>query len=94
MKGTKGGFRSLIRGRMNAAGYAVYDGEDKEIAARLAGPDVDEVWASQHIERCKEEIRATWSTDETGRRDQYPLEGVVAPEVPRIDFNAKGMRLA
>jgi hypothetical protein len=79
---------------MNASGYAVYDGEDKTIAEKLAAPDVDEAWASQHIERCKAEIHGTWSIDEAGRRECQPATGVEFQEIPRIDFRSCGLRIA
>ena len=78
------GFRSLIQGRMNQSGYAVCEGEDKEIAAKLAGPDVDEQWAAQHIERCKAEIHGTWSIDEFGRREVHKCNSV---GITRIDIH-------
>jgi hypothetical protein len=62
------GFRRTTRAMANKVGNIVYSAAEKEICARLAGNDVDESWADEHIKRSIEEIHSTWTASETERR--------------------------
>lgn len=90
----KSGFRTKMRRKFNDVGNIIYGQRDKAIAARLAAPDVDEEWASRHIERCTAEIKATWSTEEASRRECYPAVPLQMCEVERLDFRTIGLRIA
>lgn len=87
------GFRTKMSLRRNENGNVNYTPEEKVIAAKLAGPDVDEEWADRHVASVIREIHSYWTTSEFERRERRE-EGVELREVSRIDFRSCGLRIA
>lgn len=73
--------RNRTTWRRNPSGNIVYTSNDKEVAAKLAGNVIDEEWATEHVKRCLEEIRSTWSATETERRTCEKNQNVTVTQI-------------
>jgi hypothetical protein len=82
---SKTGFRKTTRKLANEHGNIVFSQADKEVGAKLAGNEVDEDWADEHVRRSLEEIRATWTQRETELRTWTEPE-VELRTIERLNF--------